>query len=57
MADSISEVAHRPAENAEAVCRHDLQIGRREGRDWLVGMSTQPRPCMMLQPIDRITLT
>ena len=37
MADSISDVAHRLAENAEAVCRHYLPNGRREGRYWLVG--------------------
>src|SRR5271156_2958106 len=37
MADSISDVAHRLAENAEAVCRHYLSNGRREGRYWLVG--------------------
>jgi hypothetical protein len=37
MADSISDVAHRLAENAEAVCRFYLANGRREGRYWLVG--------------------
>ena len=37
MADRISEVASRLAENAEAVCRHYLPNGRREGRYWLVG--------------------
>jgi hypothetical protein len=37
MADSISDVARRLAENAEAVCRHYLSNGRREGRYWLVG--------------------
>ena len=37
MVDSISDVAHRLAENAEAVCRHYLPNGRREGRYWLVG--------------------
>ncbi len=35
--DSISEIARRLAENAEAVCRHYLPNGRREGRYWLVG--------------------
>lgn len=34
---SISAVAHRLAEQAEAVCRHYLSNGRREGRYWLVG--------------------
>jgi hypothetical protein len=37
MADSISDLAHRLAENAEAVCRYYLPNGRREGRYWLVG--------------------
>src|ERR1700733_9467749 len=37
MADSISDIARRLAENAEAVCRHYLSNGRREGRYWLVG--------------------
>ena len=37
MVDSISDVARRLAENAEAVCRHYLPNGRREGRYWLVG--------------------
>ena len=37
MVDSISDVARRLAENAEAVCRHYLPNGRREGRYWRVG--------------------
>ncbi|WP_288051163.1 toprim domain-containing protein [Acidiphilium sp.] len=32
-----SELAHRLARNAEAVCRHYLSAGRREGAYWLVG--------------------
>lgn len=32
-----SELAHRLAREAEAVCRHYLSSGRREGRYWLVG--------------------
>src|ERR1700744_4338888 len=32
-----SELAHRLARDAEAVCRHSLPAGRREGRYWLVG--------------------
>lgn len=32
-----AELAHRLACNAEAVCRHYLSNGRREGRYWLVG--------------------
>jgi hypothetical protein len=34
---SISDVAHRLAGQVEAVCRHYLSNGRREGRYWLVG--------------------
>jgi hypothetical protein len=32
-----SELAHRLAREAEAVCRHYLSNGKREGRYWLVG--------------------
>ena len=32
-----SELAQRLADNAEAVCRHYLFAGRREGAYWLVG--------------------
>ena len=32
-----SEIARRLADQAEAVCRHYLSQGRREGRYWLVG--------------------
>lgn len=32
-----AELARRLAQNAEAVCRHYLSNGRREGRYWLVG--------------------
>ncbi len=32
-----SELAHRLAREDEAVCRHYLSNGRREGRYWLVG--------------------
>lgn len=34
---SPSELAHRLAEEAEAVCRHYLSNGRRSGRYWIVG--------------------
>jgi hypothetical protein len=34
---SPSELAHRLAEDAEAVCRHYLSNGRRSGRYWIVG--------------------
>ena len=32
-----SDLAHRLGRQAEAVCRHYLSSGRREGRYWLVG--------------------
>jgi hypothetical protein len=32
-----AEIACRLAQNAEAVCRHYLSNGRREGRYWIVG--------------------
>jgi hypothetical protein len=37
MALDATELAHRLARDAEAVCRHYLSNGRREGRYWLVG--------------------
>ena len=37
MESPVREIARRLAENAEAVCRHYLPNGRREGRYWLVG--------------------
>jgi hypothetical protein len=37
MPHDASDLAHRLACNAEAVCRHYLSNGRREGRYWLVG--------------------
>jgi hypothetical protein len=37
MARDAAELAHRLARNAEAVCKHYLSNGRREGRYWLVG--------------------
>ena len=37
MPDTVSDLARRLAENAEAVCRHYLSNGRRQGRYWLVG--------------------
>ncbi|WP_315773877.1 MULTISPECIES: toprim domain-containing protein [unclassified Bradyrhizobium] len=37
MAGDVSELARRLAREAEAVCRHYLSNGRREGRYWLVG--------------------
>jgi hypothetical protein len=37
MTETASELARRLAQQAEAVCRHYLSNGRREGRYWLVG--------------------
>ena len=37
MPRDASDLAHRLAREAEAVCRHYLSHGRREGRYWLVG--------------------
>ena len=37
MALDAAKLAHRLARDAEAVCRHYLSNGRREGRYWLVG--------------------
>jgi hypothetical protein len=37
MSSYAGEIASRLAQNAEAVCRHYLSNGRREGRYWIVG--------------------
>ena len=37
MSSQAAELAQRLARDAEAVCRHYLSNGRREGRYWLVG--------------------
>jgi hypothetical protein len=37
MHSQAAEIASRLAHNAEAVCRHYLSNGRREGRYWIVG--------------------
>ena len=37
MPRDAAELAHRLAREAEAVCRHYLSNGKREGRYWLVG--------------------
>ncbi len=37
MSSQAAELAHRLARDAEAVCRHYLSNGRREGCYWLVG--------------------
>ena len=36
MSSPAADLARRLARNAEAVCRHYLSSGRREGRYWLV---------------------
>ncbi len=40
MQGQASDLAHRLARDAEAVCRQYLSNGRREGRYWLVGDAT-----------------
>ena len=37
MSSYAAKIACRLAHNAEAVCRHYLSNGRREGRYWIVG--------------------
>ncbi|MGE3900054.1 MAG: DNA primase, partial [Variibacter sp.] len=37
MPGHAAELARRLAREAEAVCRHYLSSGRREGRYWMVG--------------------
>lgn len=37
MSNTASDLAHRLGQQAEAVCRHYLSAGHREGRYWLVG--------------------
>ena len=37
MSESIADLARRLAHDAEAVCRHYLSNGRRQGRYWIVG--------------------
>ena len=37
MTESIADLARRLARDAEAVCRHYLSNGRRQGRHWIVG--------------------
>lgn len=47
-----SELVHRLARNAEAVCHHCLSTGRREGRYWMVGdvHNTPGRSMLMRLP-------
>ena len=37
MSESIADLARRLARDAEAVCRHYLSNGRRQGRYWVAG--------------------
>ena len=37
MSESIADLARRLARDAEAVCRHYLSNGRRQGRYWIAG--------------------
>ena len=37
MSESIADLARRLARDAEAVCRHYLSKGRRQGRYWIAG--------------------
>ena len=50
MPDTASDLARRLADNAEAVCRHYLSNGRREGRWWTVGdVHNTPGRSMMVR--------
>jgi len=42
MRRDASELARRLAREAEAVCRHYLSNGKREGRYWLVAKGRNP---------------
>ena len=50
MPRDASELAHRLAREAEAVCRHYLSNGRREGRYWLVGDVAQHAGPLHVRP-------
>ena len=43
MPSHAADLARRLARNAEAVCRHYLSNGHREGRYWLVGDAANSR--------------
>src|SRR5258705_3747625 len=50
MPRDASELARRLARNAEAVCRHYLSNGRRQGRYWTVGdVRNTPRRSMFVR--------
>src|SRR5258708_40096571 len=50
MSSQAAELAHRLARRAEAVCRHYLSNGRREGSYWLVGdVANTPGPSLFVR--------
>src|SRR4029079_9758000 len=50
MSRDAAELAHRLAREAEAVCRHYLSNGRREGRYWLGGdVANTPGPSLFVR--------
>ena len=57
MPSHAADLARRLARNAEAVCRHYLSNGHREGRYWLVGdVANTPRP-QPVCPLERSRTT
>lgn len=53
MVRDASELAHRLAREAEAVCRHYLSNGKRQGRYWLVGdVHNTPGRSMFVRLLD-----
>ena len=56
MSSQAAELAHRLARDAEAVCRHYLSNGRREGRYWLVGDVRQHARPQPVRPAERTGL-
>ena len=53
MSSQAAELARRLARDAEAVCRHYLSNGRRQGRYWLVGDVTNTTGPQPVRPPDR----
>lgn len=57
MAGYAGELACRLTREAEAVCRHYLSNGRREGRYWLVGdVNNTPGRSMFVRLSNRLTV-
>ncbi len=53
MESPVRELARRLGENAEAVCRHYLSNGRREGHYWMVGdMDNAPGRSLYVRLVD-----